>query len=116
MFDGLRSRCTTPCACANAIASATGSSRRITSWMARPRSPARPPRASLSGGRVAVEPLEHHIGNERADRRGHRRARRDGARDVERAAREAVVDFALVAEASDESLDERRTELGLELQ
>ena len=36
--------------------------------------------------------------------------------DVKRAAREPVVDLALVAKATNESLDERRSELGLELE
>ena len=74
------------------------------------------PCAQLLGERVALEPLEHHVGHQRAGRGGHRGAGGDGARDVQRALREAVVDLALVAEATDERLDQRRPELRLELQ
>jgi nitrogen-specific signal transduction histidine kinase len=73
-------------------------------------------RAELLGEGVTLEPLEHHVRHERADRGRHRRARGDGAGDVERASRQAIMDLALVAKAPDERLDERRPELRLELE
>src|SRR5262249_50703780 len=75
-----------------------------------------PAGSQFLGERVALEPLEDHVRNQRADRGSHRRAGRDGPRDVKRAAREAGVDLAFVAKATNEGLDERRPELGLELQ
>ena len=75
-----------------------------------------PSRAQLFGEGVALEPLEHHIGHQRAGGGGHGRAGGDGSRDVERAARQPIVDLALVAKASNERLDHRRAELGLELE
>ena len=116
MFDGLRSRWTTPWVCAKAIASATGSSSRTTSCSDRPRS-LRCRRARSSS--ESVYPSSHSrtmYGHQRAGRGRHGGARRDGARDVQRAARQPVVDLALVAKAANERLYERRAQLVLQLE
>ena len=92
------------------------SSSATTSRSDRPPQPRLAPVVELLRQRLALEPLEHRVRDERARRRRDGRAAADAPHDVEVALRQLVVEAALVAEAPDERVDEGRPERGRQLE